>query len=82
MDAGATAACESRTGIMCTSDDMCVAICLQRGGGYTGGYCSTEHVVGDPSCVCTPCPAQSTTAALAEEQRAGNGDAGGMGMAN
>jgi hypothetical protein len=81
MDAGATAVCESRTGIMCTSDEMCVPICLQRG--YTGGYCSTKHVVGDPSCVCTkPCPAQSMTAAPAEKQLAGNGDAGGMGMAN
>ncbi|KAG0530222.1 hypothetical protein BDA96_05G167000 [Sorghum bicolor] len=44
----ATADCEDRTGIMCTSDEMCVPICLQRGG-YTGGRCSTEHVVGDPS---------------------------------
>jgi len=79
MDAGATADCEDRTGIMCTSDEMCVPICLQRGG-YTGGRCSTEHVVGDPSCVCSPC---RVVAAPAVKQLAGEGDDGGrMGTAN
>jgi len=79
MLAGATADCESTTGIMCKFNDMCVAICLQRAGGYTGGYCSTDFLY----CVCTkPCAAQSMTAAPAEKQLAGNGDGGRMGMAN
>ncbi|KAF8650769.1 hypothetical protein HU200_063673 [Digitaria exilis] len=47
------ALCKQRTGVMCTSDAMCVTLCLHKNGGYTGGYCSTEFVVGDPSCVCT-----------------------------
>nr|CAB3490035.1 unnamed protein product [Digitaria exilis]CAB3490050.1 unnamed protein product [Digitaria exilis] len=50
---GGAALCKQRTGVMCTSDAMCVTLCLHKNGGYTGGYCSTEFVVGDPSCVCT-----------------------------
>ncbi|KAJ1277214.1 hypothetical protein BS78_05G278000 [Paspalum vaginatum] len=63
---GAMALCHNgedgndRTGIPCTSDAMCRSYCLGQGRGYNNGYCSTEHVVGDPSCVCCPGHHQST----------------------
>lgn len=80
MLAGATADCETTTtGIKCRFNDVCVDMCLQRAGGYTGGYCSTAFLY----CVCTrPCAAQSVKTAE-KPQLAGNGDGGRtMGMAN
>ncbi|KAF8694460.1 hypothetical protein HU200_038203 [Digitaria exilis] len=41
---GGAALCKQRTGVMCTSDAMCVTLCLHK----NGGYCSTEFVVGEP----------------------------------
>ncbi|PAN43052.1 hypothetical protein PAHAL_8G208200 [Panicum hallii] len=58
---GEAAPCgEERTGVPCTSDAMCKALCTgkEKAAGYTDGRCSLEFIVGDPSCVCSkPCAA-------------------------
>ena len=80
--AGKAAACEQRTGVPCTSNEMCRALCIEKKAGYTGGRCSLEFVVADPSCVCSkPCGRQAVMPApVKKKEEAAAAAAGRRGM--